>query len=489
MKRRLMKCTLIDMLTPINLTGLHIGCSTEIQFMDIARYWKTIVDTLQDGLLVVDSGGNIVAANPAAEKMTGYSAEELIGSNCRGLNCTGCEVFNQGHGEKWCQLFLKGETRAKKCVIVRKDGRAIQIIKNASVLRDSGGQAIGAVETFTDMSEIVRQQQEIMSLRKTFHVDDGYQGILGQSPAMQQLFELIDNVALSDAPVMIQGQSGTGKELVARAIHDVSLRRNKPFIKVNCAALNENLLESELFGHVKGAYTGADRSRTGRFEAAHEGTIFLDEIGDIPLKTQVKLLRVLEEKEIERVGDHRSIQIDVRIISATNRNLEELISQGLFREDLFFRINVFPLRCPSLSERKEDIPMIVQNFIEQNTQKTGKKILGLTSDAMEKLMNYSWPGNVRELRNAIDYAFVLCSSGWIEVGHLPVKMIHLESKISKSLKDNPKNTKEREELIRILRQVSGNQSEAARILDVSRVTIWKRMKKYGIDVHSDIFSP
>jgi two-component system response regulator HydG len=457
--------------------------------MDIARYWKTIVDTLQDGLMVVDSGGNIVAVNPAAEKLTGYSAAELIGSNCRELNCTGCDVYNQGVGEKWCKLFVKGGSRAKKCVIARKDGRALQVIKNASVLRDSEGRAIGAVETFTDMSEIVRQQQEIMSLRKAFHVEDGYQGILGQSPAMQRLFELIENVALSDAPVMIQGQSGTGKELVARAIHDVSLRRSKPFVKVNCAALNENLLESELFGHVKGAYTGADRSRAGRFEAAHEGTIFLDEIGDIPLKTQVKLLRVLEEKEIERVGDHKSIPVDVRIISATNRDLDALITQGVFREDLFFRINVFPLRCPALLERKEDIPMIVQNFIEQNMKKSGKKILGLTSEAMEKLMAYSWPGNVRELRNAIEYAFVLCSGGWIEAGHLPAKMVHPETRVSKISLEHPENSREREQLIRILRQVSGNQSEAARILDVSRVTIWKRIKKYRIDVHAENFSP
>lgn len=457
--------------------------------MEIARYWKTIVETLQDGLMVVDSGGNIVAVNPAAEKLTGYSAEELVGSNCRELNCTGCDVFNQGVAEKWCKLFLAGEVRAKKCVIVRKDGRAVQIIKNASVLRDSDGHAIGAVETFTDLSEVVRQQQEILSLRKTFHIEDGYQGILGQSPVMQRLFELIENVALSDAPVMIHGQSGTGKELVARAIHDVSLRRGKPFVKVNCAALNENLLESELFGHVKGAYTGADRSRAGRFEAAHEGTIFLDEIGDIPLKTQVKLLRVLEEKEIERVGDHKSIPVDVRIVSATNRDLEALIVQGAFREDLFFRINVFPLRCPALCERKEDIPMIVQNFIELNMEKSGKKILGLTSEAMEKLMAYSWPGNVRELRNAIEYAFVLCSGGWIEASHLPVKITHPETKAPNISPAHPEKTKEREELIRILRQVSGNQSEAARVLEVSRVTIWKRIKKYGIDVHSEVFSP
>ena len=221
---------------------------------------------------------------------------------------------------------------------------------------------------------------------------------------------------------MIHGQSGTGKELVARAIHEESPRNKKPFIKVNCAALNENLLESELFGHEKGAYTGADRTRIGRFEAAHEGTIFLDEIGDIPLSTQVKLLRVLEEKEIERVGDHKPISVDVRIISATNKDLDAMIGEGLFREDLFFRINVFPLNCPSLAERLEDIPPIVQNFIDQNRTKGGKEILGLTPEAMEALLAYPWPGNVRELRNAIEYAFVLCSGDWIGKEHLPPKI-------------------------------------------------------------------
>jgi DNA-binding NtrC family response regulator len=300
---------------------------------------------------------------------------------------------------------------------------------------------------------------------------------------MRRLFELIENVAQTDAPVLIHGQSGTGKELVARAIHEESPRKDQPFIKVNCAALNENLLESELFGHEKGAYTGADRTRIGRFEAAHEGTIFLDEIGDIPLATQVKLLRVLEEKEIERVGDHKPIAVNVRIISATNKDLDTLVDQDLFREDLFFRINVFPLDCPSLGERIEDIPVIVQNFIEQNSDKGGKKIVGLTPEAMEALLTYSWPGNVRELRNAIEYAFVLCSGKWIGKEHLPPKITtngirpfanHRQSSASWE--------EERAKLINTLQQVGGNQSEAARILGVSRVTIWKRIKKYGIDL-------
>lgn len=303
---------------------------------------------------------------------------------------------------------------------------------------------------------------------------------------MLGLFELIENVAQTDSPVMIHGDSGSGKELVARAIHEVSHRKNQPFIKVSCAALNENLLESELFGHTKGAYTGAARTRIGRFEAAHGGTIFLDELGDIPLSTQVKLLRVLEEKEIERVGDNIPIFVNVRIVSATNKNLERLITQGLFREDLYFRINVFPLKVPSLEDRREDIPMIVKNFIRHNNAKGEKKILGLTPEAMEKLLTYPWPGNVRELRNAIEYAFILCPRGEIDVQHLPPKISQAKNISESTVETTPIYHLEREKLIRILRQTSGNQSEAARLLGVSRVTVWKRIKKYGINLSTDV---
>ena len=456
--------------------------------MEIAKYWKTIVDTMQDGLMVLDPVGNILAVNPAAERLTGYSAEELIGNNCRTLNCTGCDIYGRGEGKQWCSLFVSGKVRAKKCLISDKNRRAVHVVKNASVLKDSEGRLLGAVETFTDISEIVRQKEEIDSLRKSCRLEEGHHGLLGESQPMQYLFELIENVAQTVAPVLIQGQSGTGKELVARAIHEESPRSAKPFIKVNCAALNENLLESELFGHEKGAYTGADRTRIGRFEAAHEGTIFLDEIGDIPLSTQVKLLRVLEEKEIERVGDHKPISVDVRIISATNKDLETLIDQGLFREDLFFRINVFPLSCPSLAERLEDIPVIVKNFIEINAGKGGKEISGLTPEAMEALLTYSWPGNVRELRNAIEYASVLCPGGWVGKEHLPPK-ITMDNKITSS---NTRSSaaswqEERENLINTLRRFKGNQSETARVLGVSRVTIWKRIKKYDIDLAAELF--
>jgi two-component system response regulator HydG len=455
--------------------------------MEIAKYWKTIVDTLQDGLMVLDPAGNILAVNPAAERLTGYSSDELIGNNCRTLNCTGCDIYSRGAGKEWCSLFVSGEVRAKKCLISDKNRRAVHVIKNASVLKDSEGRLLGAVETFKDISEIVRQKQEIDSLRKSCRLEEGHHGLLGDSPPMQYLFELVDNVAQTDAPALIHGPSGTGKELVARAIHEESPRNLKPFIKVNCAALNENLLESELFGHEKGAFTGADRTRIGRFEAAHEGTIFLDEIGDIPLSTQVKLLRVLEEKEIERVGDHKPISVDVRIISATNKELEALIDQGLFREDLFFRINVFPLNCPSLARRLEDIPAIVQNFIEQNARKGAKDIVGLTPEAMAALLNYSWPGNVRELRNAIDYAAVLCPGGWIGTEHLPPKITMGNKKPSANNKPSPASWhQERQKLIDTLRCSGGNQSETARVLGVSRITIWKRVKKYEIDLAVDL---
>jgi PAS domain S-box-containing protein len=451
--------------------------------MDLSLYWKTIVDTLKEGLVVVNPEGTIVAVNPAAEVLTGYSAAELIGQSCRILDCTGCEIFGQGPGEKWCRLFQEGQVKAKHCLITNKERHSVSVVKNATVLRDPGGRVIGAVETLTDISDFVRQQEEILALRKTLDLNDHYFGILGKSAPMQQLFEMIESVAKSDAPVIIHGQSGTGKEMVARAIHWAGPRESKPFIKVNCAALNENLLESELFGHVKGAYTGADRNRAGRFEAAHGGSIFLDEIGDIPPATQVKLLRVLEEKEIERVGDHTPINVDVRIITATNKDLEELIAAGRFREDLFFRISVFPLTIPPLKDRPEDIPIIVQHFIAQHQLKSRQKTVGITPEAVARLSTYPWPGNVRELRNAIEYALVLCPDGEIGVRHLPPRIVSENLCPSPT---EPADTHAREQLIQALRQAGGNQSAAARRLGVSRVTIWKRMKKYGVDLTRDV---
>jgi PAS domain S-box-containing protein len=464
--------------------------------VDIAPYWKTIVDTLHDGLLVIDTEGRIVAVNPAAERLTGYRADELVGRSCRVLGCTGCQVWGRGPGLDWCTLYAKGSVRARRCMITTRDGRSVHVVKNAQVLRDSEGLSIGAVETLTDVSEMIRREEEIAALRQSCRLEEGFHGMIGESPVMRRMFALIESVANSEAPVLVQGPSGSGKELAARAIHESGPRRDKPFIKVNCAALNENLLESELFGHVRGAFTGADRTRVGRFEAAHEGTILLDEIGDIPPATQVRLLRVLEEREIERVGDHRPIPVDVRVITATHRNLDQRVAEGRFRQDLFFRINVFPIHCPALNERTEDIPRLVQHILDRTALRGGRKVLGLAAEAMERMTAYSWPGNVRELRNAIEYAFVLCPDQWIGPEHLPPRVVDGKgaghssppARSGVSSGEPAGMPSEKRALIAALRETGGNRSEAGRILGVSRVTVWKRIKKYGVDVDAVVAS-
>jgi len=451
--------------------------------MDLSPFWKPILDTLGEGLIIVDTRGTILAVNRAAEAITGYSAAELVGKNCRILECTGCTIYDRGAGADWCRLFRDGAVEAKKCLIADKVRRRVCVLKNATVLRNSAGEVIGAVETLTDISEMVRQQEEILALRRTLEMDEHFFGIVGRSAPMQRLFELVQHVARSDTPVMIHGESGSGKEMVARAIHWASPRQGKPFIKVNCAALNENLLESELFGHVRGAYTGADRSRIGRFEAAHGGTIFLDEIGDVPPSLQVKLLRVLEEKEIERVGDHTPVAVDVRIITATHRNLEEWIARGLFREDLYFRINVFPIHVPPLRERPEDIPVIVRHFLAQDRQRNACGVTGISPEAARLLTAYRWPGNVRELRNAVEYALVLCPGGEIRPEHLPAKITSTSGACPPPA--DPPASPERERILEAMRKTGGNRTAAARLLGISRVTLWKRLKRLGLERTSE----
>lgn len=455
-----------------------MGESRNRSGMDLSKFWKTILDTMEDGVLIVDPKGTVIAMNPAAERLTGFTSTELIGKSCRELRCTGCRIIGKGAAEKWCGLYAKQGVQKKQCLITQKENRTLNVLKNAAVLKDEQGKIIGAVEVLKDLSDLIRQQQEILALKKRFPEESGFGGLIGKSVALQNLISLVQNVAVSDAPVLITGESGSGKELIARAIHENSNRRDRPFVKVNCAALNENLLESELFGHVRGAYTGAISDRIGRFEAASGGTLFLDEIGDLPLTTQVKLLRTLEEREIERVGSNHPIPVDVRIISATNRNLEQLIREGRFREDFFFRINVFPVHCPSLLDRMEDIPMLVQHFIEVNNERTGKRITGLTPEAMTQLMAYGWPGNIRELRNVIEYAFVLCQEGPIDLQHLPSRVysaICTENRL-------PRHTDKKMALIDALKRSDGNRSEAARILGISRVSVWKQMKKFNISL-------
>jgi PAS domain S-box-containing protein len=456
--------------------------------MDIGKQWRQIIDSVPDGIIIVDEKGNFVAANQMAQLMTGYSEKELKGQSCRVLNCTGCKIVGTGKGKNWCGLFSEGLIREKKCVITNRRNRTIPIIKNATVLFDEKNEIVGAIETLKDISENINYKNELASIKRMYYIDDGFHGIIGRTPVMQSLYEHIESVASLDTPVMILGESGTGKEMVAKALHETGNRANKPFIKVNCAALSEHILESELFGHVKGAYTGADTDRIGRFEAAHNGSLFLDEIGDIPLSVQIKLLRVLEEKMIQRVGANASIPIDVRIITATNKNLEKLIEQGAFREDLFFRINVFPLTCPPLRQHKDDITLIIQHFITLQAEKTGKNILGFTPEAMRLMVAYRWPGNIRELRNSVEYAFVLARGKSIGIEHLPEKITQFKPLEATQLKMPEHNgivmvgMTEKQQLLNALQQADGNQTKAAKILGVSRITVWKRIKKYGIQL-------
>ena len=479
--------------------------------MKIETHWRHIIDSVQEGIIIVDAGGNFIAANTAAQLLTGYSEAELQGRSCRLLNCTGCRIKGTGPGKNWCGLFSAGMIRDKKCVITHASNRTIPIVKTAKVLYDQNGQIAGAVETLMDISENIHYKNELASVRRIYHIDDGFQGIIGRTPVMMNLYEHIESVATLDTPVMILGQSGTGKEMVAKALHETGRRAQKPFIKVNCAALSQSILESELFGHVKGAYTGAESDRIGRFEAAHRGTIFLDEIGDIPLSVQVKLLRVLEERMIQRVGDNKSIPIDVRIITATNKNLEQMIKEGRFREDLFFRINVFPITCPPLSHRRDDITLLIEHFIAIHAETTGKDILGFTPEAMRLMVAYPWPGNIRELRNAVEYAFVLARGKGIRPEHLPEKIARGAHRPAAAppgsiTEPDPEmrthwaadrlavpepsenggqttlfvNREERQELIRALEKTRGNQTRAAELLGVSRITVWKRMKKHNV---------
>lgn len=445
---------------------------------EMVNFWRTIVETMMDGLMVVDADGMIVSVNRATELITGYTREELIGSPCTILNCDNCSASCGPSTGFSCDLFDSKRLERRRCSMRRKDGTILPIMKNASVLVASDGTVTGAVETLLDMSEIVERDQRIASLSSILKGRDSFQGIIGKCRAMQSVFDLITDAAASDAPIIIYGESGTGKELVAAAIHNLGRRKHGPFVKVNCAALSESLLESELFGHVKGAYTGADKMRKGRFELAHKGDIFLDEIGDIPLSMQVKILRVLQEKEFERVGDSVPIRVDTRIISATHWDLRERIDKNMFRDDLFYRLNVIPIRLPPLRERLEDLALLVEHLLEENRLKTGKDIKRISQEAMETLMRYHWPGNIRELINAFEYVFVVCRTNCIEVANLP-ETIACSARGQREI-HLIRAPGESELVMNALRQSQGKKMEAARLLGISRQALWKKMVKLGI---------
>jgi len=461
---------------------------------EVNVFWKKIVDTINDGLMFIGPEGSILMVNKAFETLTGYRAEEAMGMSCQILGCDACERFiNNRRGTAWCTLFEEGHQDMKKCrcLVQKKDGGFLPVLKNASVLRDEAGQTLGVVETLTDISEIAKLDEKVQILTRHWERDSDFFGMVGKSQPMLQVFEMVKKASQGTAPVIITGDSGTGKDLVANAIHLCGARKDKPFIQLNCAALNEAMLESELFGHAKGAFTGAYANRVGRFEAANHGDFFLDEIGDMPLSLQAKLLRVLESGSFERVGDITPIHVNVRIITATNKNLEDLIAKKAFRQDLFFRINVIPIAMPLLRDRVEDIPLLINTYINRLNQGTGKAVAGVSNAAMEKLIAYPWPGNVRELKNTMEYAFVTCEGPTIQIRHLPrhlvrPKPVTLPSGDRTGLPD-PQSClavmDEKTQLISALQQTNGNQTQAARLLKINRVTVWNRMKKYHIDLN------
>ncbi|MHB8091479.1 MAG: sigma-54 interaction domain-containing protein [Syntrophales bacterium] len=454
------------------------------------QYWETIVDTMMDGIIVVDGDCTILTSNRALEEMTGYDKKALVGQPCTILGCNVC-VSGHSHENGWtksdCDLFSSRMVIKRRCLLRRKDGGTLHVLKNAAILKDGSGKTVGGVETITDITDLVEKEEVIRELKHLLSPQESFEGIVGKSSKMADVFELIRNASASDAPIIIYGESGTGKELAANAIHHLGRRNKRAMVKVSCAALSESLLESELFGHVKGAFTGAARDRKGRFEAAHKGDLFLDEIGDIPLAMQIKLLRALQEKEIERVGEQTPIPVDVRIIAATHRDLKALCREGRFREDLFYRLNVIPICLPPLRERPEDIPLLVDYFIRTIRVRTEKNIQGVTKQAMELLTAAQWPGNIRELLNVLEYAFVVCHEELISDCHLP-SLKEEQPRLPYRRQESAPDRTRREELIRILHDTGGNRQEAARLLGISRVTLWKLLRRHDIRIESRIRS-
>lgn len=463
---------------------------------EIKSYLDEILNTMNDGLFLVRPDGSVMLVNDALAEITGYTREELMNKPCRIFGCSECESSRAAGGEHWCRLFNTRKESRKSCYFRRRDGSVVHVLKNASLLTGEDGEVIGAVETITDITELDTRDRKIAELSRRLDYSGGFHGMIGASPAMAKVYDFLAKAAKSDSPVIIFGESGTGKELAARAIHELGPKNEGPFVQLNCAALNKSLLESELFGHIKGAFTGAYRHRTGRFEEASGGDIFLDEIGDLPLAIQIKLLRVLETRTFERVGDNKPMRLDARLITATNRNLDQLVSQGAFRQDFFFRINVLPVRMPPLRDRREDIPLLADHFLKIQNAKNGKEIKGLTPMAMQAFMEYSWPGNVRELKSAMEYGFVVCERDRLDIEHLPGQFSGVEEKICSGpdISTAPGTTlqaagnSEKQELVKALEQASGNKSQAARILRVSRGTVLNRMRKYGIDLKKVVSS-
>ena len=437
-----------------------------------------MIDAMGDGVFTVNARGHIVAWSTGAARITGYSSDEVVGKSCHILEGQNCKGFTK------LTEFLENPTPYpwgicnQECKVLSKDGRELYLYGNVSVLRDERGEVVGAVGTFTDLTSFILAKEKIQVLEEQARSRESFQQMIGRSSVMQEVFRRVRLAAQGDVPVLLTGESGTGKELAARAIHALSARKDKPFFAINCSAVPETLFESELFGHVKGAFTGAIRDKVGVFQAAEGGTLFLDEIGDTSPLLQLKLLRVLQESEIRRVGDEKSMKVDVRFITATNKDLKHLLTTGAVREDFFYRIRVFEITLPALRERREDLPLLVSHFLAEGAKVYRRSINDIAQDVMQQMLKYSWPGNVRELRNAIEHAFVTTEGGCLTIFDLPPEIRTATS--PSSPKRQSKQRAEREQILEALRQTRGSKTEAAKLLGYSRVTLWKKLQKFGV---------
>jgi len=438
---------------------------------DRERFFNIILDSIADGVFTINTEGQITSFNRAAEEITGFKQKEAIGRYC-------FDVFRANICQTECSLRETMKTGkeiiSRQVNILTKDGRELPISISTAVLRNQNGEIMGGVETFRDLSPIE-------TLRKELSRKVSFQDIISQNHRMQEIFAILPDIAESDSTVLIQGPSGSGKELFARAIHNLSHRNNQSFIAVNCAALPDSLLESELFGYVRGAFTDARKDKPGRFALAHRGTVFLDEIGEMSPALQTKLLRVIEDKKIEPLGTTTTTSVDVRLVTATNQDLSSLLESGEFRQDLFYRINVIKIEIPPLRERREDIPLLVDHFVKKFNLKRGRLVEGVSDEVTDVLMKYDFPGNVRELENMIEHAFILRKEGLIRPEDLPEEVAKRSGTGSASIKKTSLLMRSEAETIRkALDRHNGNRIETARELGIDRTTLWRKIKRYGL---------
>ena len=438
-----------------------------------ARFFETVLRCVADGVFTVDRDWRITSFNNAAQRITGVPVAQAIGKKCS-------DVFHADICEHNCALREAVEKNRevidRPARILNQEGRAIPISISAGVLRGEDGEILGAVETFRDLSAIEQLRREIQS---QYTIED----IIGKSEAFQKVFAILPDIAQSESTVLIEGPSGSGKELLARAIHNLSPRRKRPYVVINCGTLPSNLVESELFGYKQGAFTDARRDKPGRIATAEGGTVFFDEIGDLSPEIQIKLLRLLQEREYEPLGGVKPQHANVRVVAATNRKLSELVGRGQFRDDLYFRLAVVRLGIPPLAERREDIPYLVRHFVERFNAKRGKNIQGVTPAVMEVLMRHGFPGNVRELENLIEYGFALCHNGCIDVCHLPEELQPAgqdSASAQPAATSSPLEQAEAKAVSAALSHNRGQLGQTAKELGVSRATLWRKMSKYGI---------